>query len=159
MPIGKNSINRVAAGLDSENAAPMTVATEVEVAIVEGTAEAAAEAPVTTPTEVETAIVTGTVEKKKPAAKKPRTKKTPETEAPAEAAPAEVTVAPELVGQSVAAPAAKRRGRKPGSKNKKTVAAKKPAAPRKTNRIPRAPETAKSFLAVAIGEDLPVYLL
>ncbi len=159
MPIGKNSINRVAAGLDSENAAPMTVATEVEVAIVEGTAEAATEAPVTTPTEVETAIVTGTVEKKKPAAKKPRTKKTPETEAPAEAAPAEVTVAPELVGQSVAAPAAKRRGRKPGSKNKKTVAAKKPAAPRKTNRIPRAPETAKSFLAVAIGEDLPVYLL
>ena len=159
MPIGKNSINRVAAGLDSENAAPMTVATEVEVAIVEGTAEAAAEAPVTTPTEVETAIVTGTAEKKKPAAKKPRTKKTPETEAPAEAAPAEVTVAPELVGQSVAAPAAKRRGRKPGSKNKKTVAARKPAAPRKTNRIPRAPETAKSFLAVAIGEDLPVYLL
>lgn len=159
MSIGKNSINRVAAGLDNENAAPMTVATEVEVAIVEGTAEAAAEAPVATPTEVETAIVEGTAEKKKPTARKPRTKKTTETEAPAEAAPAEATVAPELVGQSVAAPAAKRRGRKPGSKNKKTVAAKKPAAPRKTNRIPRAPETAKSFLAVAIGEDLPVYLL
>ena len=163
MPIGKNSINRVAAGLDSENAAPMTVPTAVEKTIVEGTAEAATEAPVTTPTEVETAIVEGTAEKateKKTAARKPRAKKTPETEAPAEAAPAEVTVAPELVGQSVAAPAAKRRGRKPGSKNKKTVAAvKKPAAPRKTNRIPRAPETAKSFLAVAIGEDLPVYLL
>ena len=160
MPIGKNSINRVAAGLDSENAAPMTVPTAVEKTIVEGTAEAATEAPVTTPTEVETAIVEGTAEKKKPAAKKPRTKKAPETEAPAEATPAEATVAPELVGQSVAAPAAKRRGRKPGSKNKKTVAAKKPAiTTRKANRIPRAPETAKSFLAVAIGEDLPVYLL
>ena len=164
MSIGKNSINRVAAGLDNENAAPMTdvtVPTAVETAIVEGTAKAAAETPVTTPTEVEAAIVEGTAEAavKKPAAKKPRTKKTPETETPAEAAPAEATVAPELVGQSVAAPAAKRRGRKPGSKNKKTVAAKKPAAPRKTNRIPRAPETAKSFLAVAIGEDLPVYLL
>ena len=161
MPIGKNSINRVAAGLDSENAAPMTVPTAVEKTIVEGTAEAATEAPVTTPTEVETAIVTGTAEKateKKTAARKPRAKKT--TEAPAEAAPAEATVAPELVGQAVAAPAAKRRGRKPGSKNKKTVAAKKPATTtRKVNRIPRAPETAKSFLAVAIGEDLPVYLL
>ena len=161
MPIGKNSINRVAAGLDSENAAPMTVPTAVEQTIVEGTAEAAAEAPVTTPTEVETAIVEGTAEKatkKTTTARKPRTKK---TETSAEAAPAETAVAPELVGQAVAAPAARRRDRKPGSKNKKTVVAKKPAATttRKANRIPRAPETAKSFLAVAIGEDLPVYLL
>ena len=159
MPIGKNSINRVAAGLDNENAAPMTdvtIPTAVEKAIVKGTAEAAAEAPVTTPTEVEEAIVSGTAEA------------ATETPAAEEAPAAEASVAPELVGQSVAAPAAaqKRRGRKPGSKNKKKVEEVKPAAPRKATaaprkaaRIPRAPETAKSFLAVAIGEELPVYLL
>lgn len=152
MSIGKKSINRVAAGLDNENAAPLSIPTAVEEAIVEGTAEAAAEATLDTPTAVEEAIVKGTA-KKKPAAKKKTTAKKPAATEKKEEAKSEAaeTVAPELVGQSAAAPAA-RRGRKPGSKNKKK------ATPRAT-RIPRAPETAKAFLAVAIGEDLPVYLL
>ena len=158
MPIGKNSINRVAAGLDSENAAPMAAeipSVEIEKTIVEGTAATAEPTP---------AAEEKTVEKKptakKPAAKKPATKK-PAAKKPVEEKPAEEAapaVAPELVGQAVAAPAP-RRGRKPGSKNKKKpVAAAKPAA-RKANRIPRAPETAQAFLTVSIGEDLPVYLL
>ena len=164
MPIGKNSINRVAAGLDSENAAPMAAeipSVEIEKTIVEGTAATAEPTP---------AAEEKTVEKKptakKPAAKKPATKKPaakkPVAKKPAEEKPAEEAapaVAPELIGQSVAAPALKKRGRKPGSKNKKKpVAAAKPAA-RKANRIPRAPETAQAFLTVSIGEDLPVYLL
>ena len=158
MPIGKNSINRVAAGLDSENAAPMAAeipSVEIEKTIVEGTAATAEPTP---------AAEEKTVEKKptakKPAAKKPATKK-PAAKKPAEEKPAEEAapaVAPELVGQAVAAPAP-RRGRKPGSKNKKKPVAAAKAPTRKANRIPRAPETAQAFLTVSIGEDLPVYLL
>ena len=163
MPIGKNSINRVAAGLDSENAAPMAAeipSVEIEKTIVEGTAATAEPTP---------AAEEKTVEKKptakKPAAKKPATKKPaakkPAAKKPVEEKPAEEAapaVAPELVGQAVAAPAP-RRGRKPGSKNKKKPVAAAKAPARKANRIPRAPETAQAFLTVSIGEDLPVYLL
>ena len=135
MSIGKTSINRVAEGLDGAGAAPMSTeipSVELEKTIVEGTAEKAEKKPTA----------------KKPAAKKPAEKKAEEK--PAEENK-EATVAPELVGQSVAAPAA-RRGRKPGSKNKKT-AAKQPAAKRTyTRRVQR-------VARVAIGEELPVYLL
>ena len=92
----------------------------------------------------------------------PAATEAPVAEAPAAEAPAataEEGMAPELVGTTAAAP--RRRGRKPGSKNKKGTAAAAPkrSTTRVAKRIPRAPETAKAFLAVAIGEDLPVYLL
>ena len=151
MPIGKNSINRVAAGLENHDAAPMTlekapaaVTVETEKTIVESTAaepivEVGEE---TAATKIEKKIVKSTA--KKPAKKKPAKK--------AEAPAVEEKKAPELVGQAVAAPAAKKRGRKPGSKNKPKAVApvvKKQEAPKKT----------EGFTAVAIGTDLPVYLL
>ena len=126
MSIGKNSINRVAEGIDSENAAPMTAeipSVELERTIVEGTKDEA-EKPA-----------------KKPAAKKPTAKKA--AKKPASKKKEEKKEAPELVGQAAAAP---RRGRKPGSKNKKPYQ-------RKTVR------PAAAFGKVAIGEALPVYLL
>ena len=158
MPIGKNSINRVAAGLDSENAAPMAAeipSVEIEKTIVEGTAATAEPTPATEEKTVEKKPTAKKPTAKKPAAKKPAAKKPAEEKPAEEAAPA---VAPELVGQAVAAPAP-RRGRKPGSKNKKKPVAAAKAPARKANRIPRAPETAQAFLTVSIGEDLPVYLL
>ena len=149
MSIGKNSINRVAAGLDSEEAAPITTeipSVELERTIVNGTAEEAEKKPA----------------EKKPAAKKPSTKKpaakkteTKKTEAAPAAAP---PVAPELEGQAVAAPT--RRGRKPGSKNKTT--AKKTAAKRTPTPVEprrRTVRVVKALSGVAIGEELPVYLL
>ncbi len=154
MSIGKTSINRVAAGLENEEAAaPLQAeipAVAVEKKIVEGTAATAEKKPAAKKPAA-----------KKPAAKKPAAKK-PAAKKPAEKKPTEkkaegketkeAAVAPELVGQAVAAPAV-RRGRKPGSKNK-PKAQKKPAA-----RIPRAVETVHSFYGVAIGEELPVHLL
>ena len=149
MPIGKSSISRVAEGLDGANAAPMaelTPATEVEVKTVEATASAPVEkkqdeAPATA---VEKAIVKKTAKKpaKKAEEKKPAAKKTVK-----KAAPAEEKKAPELIGQAVAAPAAKKRGRKPGTKNK-PVAAPAPVA-----------KKADGFGKVAIGDAMPVYLL
>ena len=154
MPIGKNSISRVAEGLDSANAAPLaaempvaeTPATEVEKKIVEATSEAplTPEKGETVATAVEKKTVKSTAKKapaKKPAAKK-ATKKTEEKAT-------EEKKAPELVGQAVAAP--KKRGRKPGSKNKPkaTVAVK----------APRVVAAKPAISAVAIGEELPVYLL
>lgn len=144
MSIGKTSINRVAAGLENEEAAaPLQAeipAVTVEKKIVEGTAATAEKKPAAKKPAA-----------KKPAAKKPAEKKPTEKKAE-EKETKEATVAPELVGQAVAAPAV-RRGRKPGSKNK-PKAQKKPAA-----RIPRAVETVHSFYGVAIGEELPVHLL
>lgn len=133
MSVGKNSINRVAEGAESTHSAPLTEETPsvaIEKAIVEGTAQGAEKKPAA----------------KKPAAKKPAAKKTT-----AKKPASKHAIAPELDGQSVAAPAA-RRGRKPGSKNKK------PAA-KKATRIPRAPAIAKTLHGVSIGEELPVYLL
>lgn len=130
MSIGKNSINRVAEGIDSENAAPMTAeipSVELERTIVEGTKDEA-EKPAKKPA-------------KKPAAKKTTAKKA--AKKPAAKKKEEKKEAPELVGQAAAAP---RRGRKPGSKNKKPYQ-------RKTVR------PAAAFGKVAIGEALPVYLL
>ena len=152
MPIGKNSIGRVAAGLDSANAAPLTPdttpATEVEKKIVEATSEApvapeVGDAPAVT---VEKKTVKSTA--KKAPAKKTTTKKTEAK--PAEKADAEEKKAPELIGQAVAAP--KKRGRKPGTKN----APKAAAVAVKATRV-AAKKTTLS--AVAIGEELPVYLL
>lgn len=166
MPIGKNSINRVAQGLD-EAAMPMTaeVAVTTEVTSVEATATAPAipEKDDTVPTAIEKTIVKSTA--KKPAAKKPAAKKPTAKKAAPKAPAAEVTEAkeeakeeakaPELIGQAVAAPAPKKRGRKPGSKNKKKPAAV--AAPkRRVGRPARKPAAATAF---AIGEELPVYLL
>ena len=84
MSIGKNSINRVAAGLDNEEAAPMTTeipSVELERTIVTGTAEEAEKKPA----EKKPAA-------KKPAAKKPTAKKTEEKKA--EEKKAEETSAP-----------------------------------------------------------------
>ena len=173
MPIGKNSISRVAEGIESPNAAPMNVVetpaevtVEVEKKIVESTAEAITpeKGEATVATEIEKKIVESTAKKpatKKPATKKPATKKAaPKTAKKpaakkAEGAPAaEQTKAPELIGQAVAAPAPKKRGRKPGSKNK-PKAAVAPVAESK----PRTRRVAKAASAIAIGEELPVYLL
>ena len=172
MPIGKNSISRVAEGIESPNAAPMNVVetpaevtVEVEKTIVESTAAATPEkGEATTATEIEKTIVESTA--KKPAAKKPAAKKPVKKAAAKKAAPkaakkeekapaAEDKKAPELIGQAVAAPTPKKRGRKPGSKNKpKTVA----VAP--TERKPRTRRVAaKASSLIAIGEELPVYLL
>ena len=156
MPIGKSSISRVAAGLDNENAAPLvtdTPATEGEKKIVEATSDAplAPEAGEAAATTVEKTIVKSTAKKttaKKPAAKKAAPKKA--TEKKAEEKPAEEKKAPELIGQAVAAP--KKRGRKPGSKNKPKAA---PAAVK----APRAAAKKTALSAIAIGEELPVYLL
>ena len=149
MPIGKKSILRVAEGALGENAAPMTVETpaaEVEAKTVAAVAatpvvEEAGDAPATT---VEKTIVKGTAKKAaKPAAKKPAAKKPAAKKATAKKPEAEEKKAPELVGQAAAAtPAPKKRGRKPGSKNK-----------------PAAPVAIPALGAVAIGEELPIYLL
>ena len=152
MPIGKSSISRVAAGLDNENAAPLvadTPATEVEKKIVEATSEApvAPEAGDTAATTVEKTIVKSTAKKKTPA-KKPAVKKAAPKKA--EEKPAEEKKAPELIGQAVAAP--KKRGRKPGSKNK-------PKAAPVAVKAPRAAAKKAIPATVAIGEELPVYLL
>ena len=161
MPIGKNSINRVARGLD-EAAMPMTaeVAVTTEVTSVEATATAPAipEKDDTVPTAIEKTIVKSTA--KKPAAKKPAAKKPTAKKAAPKAPAADVTEAkeeakaPELIGQAVAAPSPKKRGRKPGSKNKKKPAVAAPK--RRVGRPARKPAAATAF---AIGEELPVYLL
>ena len=152
MPIGKSSISRVAAGLDNENAAPLvteTPATEVEKKIVEATSDApvAPEAGDTAATTVEKTIVKSTAKKKAPA-KKPTAKKAAPKKA--EEKPAEEKKAPELIGQAVAAP--KKRGRKPGTKNK-------PKAAPVAVKAPRAAAKKAALSAIAIGEELPVYLL
>ncbi len=162
MPIGKNSISRVAEGIESPNAAPMNVTetpaevtVEIEKKVVESTAAAptAEKGEVTPATQIEKKIVESTA--KKPAAKKPAAKKTaPKTAKKTVKAPAaEQTAAPELIGQAAAAPAPKKRGRKPGSKNKPKTAAPVARKPR-TRRIAR-----PASPAIAIGEELPVYLL
>ena len=157
MPIGKSSISRVAAGLDNENAAPLvtdTPATEVEKKIVEATSDAplAPEAGEAAATTVEKTIVKSTAKKKapakKPAAKKEAPKKAAEKKA--EEKPQEEKKAPELIGQAVAAP--KKRGRKPGTKNK-------PKAAPVAVKAPRAAAKKAALSAIAIGEELPVYLL
>ena len=152
MPIGKSSISRVAAGLDNENAAPLvtdTPATEVEKKIVEATSDApiAPEAGEAAATTVEKTIVKSTAKKKAPA-KKPTAKKAAPKKA--EEKPAEEKKAPELIGQAVAAP--KKRGRKPGTKNK-------PKAAPVAVKAPRAAAKKAALSAIAIGEELPVYLL
>ena len=157
MPIGKSSISRVAEGALGENAAPLSVdtpATEVEVKTVTAIAETPAtpekgDAPATT---VEKTIVKGAAKKKpaakKTTAKKPAAKKATPKKPTAKKAEAEEKKAPELVGQAAAAtPAPKKRGRKPGSKNKPAAA---PVV---------APHAVSAPGAVAIGEDLPIYLL
>ena len=159
MPIGKNSISRVAEGLDSANAAPLaaempvaeTPATEVEKKIVEATSEAplAPEKGETVATTVEKKTVKSTA--KKAPAKKPAAKKTEKkAEKKVEDKPAEEKKAPELIGQAVAAP--KKRGRKPGTKNKPKAATAAVKAPRAVAKKP-------AVSAIAIGEELPVYLL
>ena len=176
MPIGKSSINRVAAGLENPDAAPMNLETpavsEVTVAlekkIVESTAATAPEkGEETVATKIEKKTVKSTA--KKPTAKKPVEKKAAEKKIekkPVEKKPAakkptakkavEEAKAPELIGQAVAAPAAKKRGRKPGSKNKaKTVKIPAVAAVAPV----KAPAANDSFAAVAIGQKLPVHLL
>lgn len=149
MPIGKSSIHRVAEGALGENAAPLTVETPA-VEVEQESVTAVAEPPVeveagdTPATTVEKTIVRSTARKaKKPAAKKPAAKKAVAKKPAAKKTVDEEKKAPELIGQAAAAtPAPKKRGRKPGSKNK-----------------PAAPATVRAQGAVAIGEDLPVYLL
>lgn len=175
MPIGKSSINRVAAGLENPEAAPMNpeetpaaVTVEIEKKIVESTATAptAEKSEETVATKVEKKIVKSTA--KKPAAKKPAEKKAAaakkETKKPAKKAAAvkieaaEEKKAPELVGQAVAAPAPKKRGRKPGSKNKPKVAVAETVKAPAEKAAPKK-RVKDGFGTVAIGQELPVHLL
>lgn len=148
MSIGKTSLKRVAEGKEEMPLAPVAPAEEAvkEVAPEEAKPLKTAPAP-------EKAAEVEAVEKT-PAEKK-----------------AEENVAPELIGQAVAAaPAPKKRGRKPGSKNKPkaSVPAKEtlPGEPKKRgrkpgskNRVQEAPVAYAENPSVRLGDEMPVWLL
>ncbi len=161
MSIGKSSINRVAEGLDAENSMPLNM-----VLSPEEKAEKPAEVPAAPAAEPTPKKKKAPARGKPAAAEKESAEKTPEQQAEDKryAAEEQAGVAPELIGQSVAAP--RKRGRKPGSKNKPKVAAerveKEKKAPRKAEveAIPAPAEQKKQNNGcISFTEELPVYLL